>query len=469
MNRLLEQTHRVLMVLAPVLAFLGALAYALHSVSNNQQYDNQVIWYAWDLLAVRTPADLFAFLGESHKYPIGYIVPFAAVYKVGTWVIADFLPYHQYLFGRLFTLVWTVGTFFFLYKTEPKYKWESIVLLASSLVFLLFASAIRPHGPVAFWTLLSAYLSFRAVRNNGHRGWIAGSLGAAFMATITLHSGIFAFIFPAWALARSKSMVDIFRAALWCGVAVFAALIAGYWQIFANFSGVLSGSVVGHEGVTLSFDIFKPVKLLPFFIGSDVLLFVCAGYALWKRKTLLQDIPYVPIVIYLVVFFVAFGFQPISAGRFFLATFPFLALLGAPAFAHFPLPVRTGVLIFLCFAWIKLCVLALTPNTYQQIGAFITPQQGLFGAIGQPTYFFPIDSERAVIEEEDVRTMQFMIVPDYSKNITPPAGWTQCLHAKSSPFTKEIVLMWNDTPWAYIELFATRRLGPSMKVYCVGE
>jgi hypothetical protein len=414
-------------------------------------------WGSW--------SGFFHFLSESRKYPIGYTIPFAVVYRIALWAFGDISFYQEYLLGRLITFVWTIGTVLVVYKMEKRYKLEAVILLLSSLVFVLFSSAIRPHGPVAFWAALSALFAIRSAEESSQRN-IIWSLLCAFLATITLHSGLLSFVFPAWAMLRKRSWMDMIVPTTIGGVVILVSLMIGYWPLFSNFSGALHGSVVGHEGVILTFDILKPFKLLPFFIGSDLLLFAFAGYALWKRKTLLQDTAWVPMVIYLVLFYVIFGFQPISAGRFFIATFPFLAVLGAPAFAQCASKLKLSILIVLCLAWIKLGYLAVMPNTHLLVANLVNSRPGMYSVLGQPWYFFPIPQEKVVSTEAQLNDMQFVVIPDYFPDKKPPEDWQMCLHAVSSPFTNEIVLLWNDTPWAYANLFAAKALGPSMKVFC---
>jgi hypothetical protein len=135
------------------------------------------------------------------------------------------------------------------------------------------------------------------------------------------------------------------------------------------------------------------------------------------------------------------------------------------AFDRSPRWLRIAAMVFMAAAYAKFGWLAVQPNTYIQASAFAVAREGTIAISTHiPSYFTTIPASRfpASVDNADFSTA---IAPD-AENVGMPAPWTACAHFVASRTTDEIVLLWNDTPWALWHVFEARALGPNITGFC---
>lgn len=462
-------------MIAVLVAYAAALAaYLLHYLKVNPQYDTQVIWYAQDLINAAYKKDaLIPYLLSVRKYPLGYVLPFGLVYRVVLFAQDPISQPVVFFVGRLITLLHALGCVVVLRSLSRRMFGQegAMWLLLSSICFLLFSTAVRPHMPVAFWTLLSFSCALRA-RERGAIRDVACSFGSAFLAFVTLQSGLLAFIFPVWAVLagpRGTRSQRILGAAAGAGVTLLVALVVGYPFLL---SGIVprAGGVnlsLGHE-VEMGYSFARGVWVLGLALGSETLLLAFAALGIWRlfRHQDERRPEHAVMAFYIAAFAAVFLFHVTSALRFFLPTLPFLALFGAEAFAAAPRRVRLGFFVLLLFGAGKLAYLAVIPNTYQQATAFVAARPGRIGFDGQPSYFFDLPPERLVTTDADEASMYTVVESDDLDAHPQPGRWKPCFQAVASPTSDGIQFLWNEVSWAIFRLVDARALGPNMTVYC---
>lgn len=467
---------RAFVFLAIAAYAVAVLLYSMHGLDTNPQYDNQGISYAGDMLEDIQDGRLWPFLMRERKYPMGHILPFAAV--AGTMILAgnDVSNHEAFVIGRVVTMLFALGTFLVLWRIARRLnmEFEATLLLMASVLFLLFTSAIRPHTPTAFWTLLALLCSIR-LREYPSVPRAIMAFGSAGLAFATLQSGLFAFIFPLWAmLERPWSKRQLAVAGAWAATSLGLATAFGYPYLLRPFVGrmAIAGADLGHD-VGLEFNVVAgPLHWIPQFIGSELFVIIASAVAIvgMKRNRSLPA-PWIgAILVYCGVFALAFGFHTITTSRFFIPTLPMLALLGATALHSSKPIVRSALAVVVILVCAKFGWLALQPNTYQLVSEFGKQQQGKIGTVSQPGYFFDIPQEKQVLETDSLADVSAIVIPDYDDETrSKMSKWTPCLHATASRTTDEIVLLWSDTPWALWHVFEASRFGPNMTVYCVNE
>lgn len=463
---------RILTTSAIVAYAVTAVIYAQHGLDTNPQYDNQGMFYAQELIEELPNGHLGQFLLKERKYPLGHTLPFA---------VADgfMLLWHDEIplrmmghIARTVVLLFSLGTFIVLWRIGRRLEGgaESVLLLMTSLLFLLFTSAIRPHVPVTFWTLLTLLASIRLREHpTPVRTFLAfACAGCAFA---TLQNGLLAFLFPVWALLeRPISLRQWITAGAWLIGSGIIAAIVGYPFIMAPLFGGSAPSVdLGHE-VGLHFNLLMPLHWGSQLLGGDIIVLALATYGLWRmRRDRSFPAAWMGIVCaYIALYLVIFALHTSAAGRFFMPLLPLCALVAMPSFLRMRPQWRTIIPIIVLLVCAKFSWLALQPNTYQQVSTFIAMHPGKVGTVTQPAYFFTIPEEKRVVATDAVASIPMIVIPDYRPDMQEKvAARTPCFHAVSSRTTDDIVLLWNDTPLALWHLFEAISLGPNMTVFCL--
>jgi hypothetical protein len=451
----------------------ATFVYGMHALATNPQYDNQVMFYADELRAGFRHHEMGKFLATPRKYPLLYVAPFAAAIEtVERFHHGKMLENAAYYgTGRALSIFYAAATLWVLWLLGRRLNGEgmsALILLLTSVLFLLFTSAIRPHIPVTLFTLLAFWYALK-LRDDPTRWNTAATFGSAMIAFCTLQSGLVAFVFPAWAyLCVHSGRIGIWKAA---GISALCAALCfpiGYPFALAGLFGadVSTGIDLGHD-IGLHFSLLHPFTIAALLLGSGPFILVFAALTMVRVLRGKAALPpgYLPALGVIILFAVLFAFHPISSSRFFLPIVPLLALLGARSFARAPRWAWRSIVLVTILGCLRLSWLALQPNTYQLAGDFAVTKQGLINVLNQPAYFFPIPEKRIVRDAAMLSDLHTIIIPDYVAGHVPD-GLEQCAHMKSSQLTDEIVLLWNDTPWALVELFSARRLGPNLRVYC---
>ncbi len=464
--------QRLSIALALVAYMIATVVYGLHAYESNPQYDNQGMRYAQEGVIAATTGTLGTFFLEERKYPLLYALPFAVTFETMLVVHGgDLSDADLYLASRIISLLFALGTFIVLWRLAKRMKLgtDPVLLLATSLLFLLFTSAIRPHVTVAFWTLLAVLTALRAKERAGI-STTALSFACAAVAFATLQSGLFAFIFPLWVvLERPLSLKAIGRCVPWLGFALMFALMIGYPFLLRPLFGLQreGGIDLGHD-VGLHFALLQPLRIVWQLLWSEPILFITAAFGLRIVRSDDTHPLFRPILLYVALYLLTFGFHTISAGRFFLPIFPMLALVGALALHNTPRWVRPTVAGFVILMSLRLTWLAALPNTYADMATFLDSRPPYTVILVQPDEFFPLDRNKLATEREHAPLTNTIVLPDYSDKPLPPMAkaWSICHTSHASNTTDEIVLLWNDTPLALWHLFEARRLGPNMRAYC---
>lgn len=464
---------RTLTSIAVAAYAVAALAYACHGLDTNPQYDNQGLTYASDMIEDARDGRLWHFLMQERKYPMAHVLPFAAVEEVLLVWKDGITKRESFVIGRAVAMLFSLGMFLALWRIAKRLdaRREATLLLMASVLVLLFTSAIRPHVPTAFWTLMALLCSIR-YREAPSALRALAAFACAGVAFATLQSGLLAFAFPLWALLeRPWSARSVAKAGCWAlGTAAVAAAVGYPFVLRPLFGRVAQGGAdLGHD-VGLTFDVVgAPAHWIPQLVGGEIVLLAAAGIAvvsMVRRKD--YAAPWIPVVLaYCALFFLVFGFHSIAAGRFFIPVLPMFALLAAPWLRSAKPAATAGIAILVVLMAAKLAWLSFVPNTYQDTSAFFATRDGKVGTVSQPGYFFSIAPDKRVTETDSLADVGTIVVPDYDRADTAKMSkWTPCFRSVASRTTDEIALLWNDTPWALWTLFEASRMGPNMTVYC---
>jgi hypothetical protein len=475
--RISQRFERIIYKIFGAAFVISILAYAVHGLPLNQQYDAQVIYYARDLQQAVMTDTLGEYLVQSRKYPLLYVIPSAITQRI-FYALVDLVgivatDLHGYLLARFTTFLYAIGLFWIQWRLSKKLTGgiSGALLLSFSILTFMFASAVRPHLPVAFWTLATVAASLRLFENRSAKNMFL-AWGAALFAFGTLQSGIFAFIFPLWAQLRHPADWRSWAKTLPLGAGVaFLALVIGYtFAVKGIFSGQEAVSVdLGHN-VEAEYGLTHGWRVLTQLLGSELILlaFAAGGIVrLFQGKGKPHPL-WLPVLGYLFLFFAVFMFHSYGMSRFFLPTLPLFALLGASAFDASPRWLKVGVTVFMTVILLKLGWLALQPNTYDHASNFVKKVEGYVAIeLGIPFYFTSIpDSRFPLTRESD--DYQVMIMTDQAQ-YDPDDAWTRCAHFIASSSTDNIVLMWNDTPFALWQVLTGKMLGPNISVFCKDE
>ncbi len=455
--------------IALLMAFygIGLVAYFFHALRANPQYDTQVIRYSYELHEAIARGTLGDYLLQVRKYPLFYSLPFFLTGEAVRAVLGELPLIAAHAIGRAITLVYGLGTLAVLRRLSLQWYGHSgaAVLLLTSILFFEFSTAIRPHIPVAFWTLLSLYFAARHT-DHAKQADLFLSFLAGTLAFCTLQNGLLAFLFPLWSILRTGWKTrQVLAVCAITASALFSALFLGYPFLFSALSNgdMPVGIDLGHN-VGLSFNLSHGASISMMLMGSEpfVLLFALLGfYRFWRRYDVKPTL-LVAVYAYIILYFLLFAFHPISNGRFFIAALPILALIGAKAFWDAPNVLRYVTIITAIGIMAKLSYLAMLPNTYQQVTAMLTQERGDVTTAIVPPYFFEFPTEKLALDDS---VSTFIVIPD-SANAHPRGAYEPCGSAQASTTSDESMFLWTDVSWSLRQLFTAKALGPNLTVFC---
>lgn len=466
-----------LFTLLCVMFAVAIVAFLTHALEKNPQFDTQGIRYGAEWVEAAEHDRVATWIMQAErKYPLLYVLPFAAFDALLA------LPYPninetpmllQHLSARFVTLLYALGTLWLLVLCARELHLnvrDALLLLFSSVLFFLFATAVRPHGAVTFWTLATYYLSLRFRAAPSFPRFFSACAAAA-CAFATLQSGIFAFFFPLWAVFSNRPTGKAVGIALGvtAGFLLLGTLV-GYPFLFHTLRQGAGGPLDASLGHAVGFQfhpLLVPEKFWLLFSTETVLCtFAATGTLLLLRQPGKWSHPLLPLAVYCILFFAVFSGHSITASRFFLPLLPFMALMGAPAFASMPAVVRPALTLLLLLVYAQSAWLGFQQNTFERASAFVEDKPGYITA-SLPLYFFPTPPDRFIDSPDRVSEASFYILGKQQplKNATLCATFrsSRIAHAfatNNSPF------LWNEVQWPLVMIFDTRILGPSIFLYC---
>lgn len=451
----------------------GLIGYYFHAIELNPQFDTQGIRYAAELqqAVIQGNAMQWWFHGEPRKYPMLYVIPFT----VGNFLVSGgqlIALSHEHYIVRAITVLYALATLVLLWFVARKYfdddEYAALTVLGTSIIFFEFATAVRPHIAVTFWTALALFLSLR-LRERYTFFRTLSAFGAAACAFATLQSGLLAFIFPLWALVWDRwSVKQVSFCVAWFLPAVFLGFALGYPQMYGNLvfgSDAAFDPSMGHDvGFHWSFWII-PLKIGDLFSVESILciLGVLGAYKAWKAK----ELP-VPLILYVVSFIILFGMQPIASARFFLPLFPLLALLAVPVLREYRW-IQPTLLVLNILVFCKLGFLAFHQNTYQQASASINASTGYL-VTSIPTYFLDVPDDRYALSTTPLTERYiFLLRPDdHVQNVESQrlCGTFTATNAPTELASTPFMFFWNEVRWPLYYLLRTKSLGINLRLYC---
>ncbi len=465
-------TLKMLFPISIAVYIAACLAFYFHAVDLNPQYDTQAIRYGVEMFKAMTDGNLWQWITEppARKYPMLYVAPFTFAFKVISGEGLTLLQEHYA--SRAITLLYAFGLLAVVWRIAVKFFGEgrsTIILLFTSLNFFMFATAVRPHIAVAFWTTLTLYASILMREDNAKPRFTYLTFISAMCAFATLQSGLFAFIFPVHAfLEKNSSKIQIAKVGFATLLSITISLCIGYPQMFFAFLGMTSGHIDASMGHDVGFDVLPfliPQKIWMLFASDAILcLFAILGtHAVRKRHD-----RYTPIFYYIIAFTIVFGMQGITSIRFFLPLLPMLALLGAEKLRHEKFA-QVLLLICIVLAYAKLSYLALQPNTFQQASKYISEKNDYFLSTNIPNYFMNLPYSAYATNLTPIDSVEFlMTATDKDEGIeslplcTAFIATTTATKAAGTPY----MFFWNDMQWPQFYLFFTRSLGQNLRLYC---
>ena len=520
----MSKEFRISFIVLCITFAIASLAMLTHSAGVDRTIDAQMTRYAFEFLEAITDGPFNTFLFSVRKYTLlpsvllGFLYGGVVGFKLLIGSIPSIADIPAYLFGtpvainivgRLFTLgagiLTIVLTFLTSKKLFPKVSpLYAVSLLLSSLLFLTYITAVRPHVLVTAMIMLTLFTSIRFTEKRTNlRGFMAfGSAGLAFC---TLQSGFFAIIFPLWAYLFLAYLFKgnrirwrgLCEKKLWgFGLFFFVfSIILGYPFVLAPFFGAdaVFGLDLGHDQMGLSSwsgEGFINIKRA--FLGSEIFLalFAIAGaWQIWKSKKLPQGL-LLAVYAFVLIYFIVFGLYADTGIRFFIPTLPLLALIGAGALAASPRHIKMLFVLCVLAIHLKFAFLAIQPNTYEVASNFVQKETTGTVATDLPVYFLGIPQTRASIgspsmarehyiaglsedlsgardiisyEELDKAEVFIKRTEQGIENLEPE--WEICKYTSQSPTYGE-GLLWSDVYYSMYWLFRIERLGPSIAVYC---
>ncbi len=475
----------------PLFAFLcvtfavATVSFLTHALEKNPQYDSQGIRYGQELTNAITSGHFMDWINESppRKYPTLYIVPFSIAYEIAALGYERGrydLPYSViHLTARLVSLLYTLCTIALVVAVSRKLRLhydDVLLLLFSSVLFFLYATAVRPHGAVMFWTILTYYASLQLQEKKSLRRMIA-AFGAAACAFATLQSGLFAFVFPVWAVLAGKRSARHIALGVCCGI-MFVGLgaLVGYPFLLHGVLHTQNGSIDTSLGHDLGFKLLLenvPVKAMGVFSAEPLLcIFGIIGMVQVLRNKHPWRHPLFPVVCYIILFCAVFLGHYATASRYFVPMLPLLALLGAPLLVRYHKLIRPALAVFLILLYLQFTRLGLRPDTFQQASALLENKGGLV-ATSLPGYFFPLPFTRFAQSKDQLKDVLYILAgeeqdvsrerdfPDFSVCATIRSSrYARYFSENSSPF------LWNAVEWPGIFAFEVTALGPNIILYC---
>lgn len=508
---------RRLPVLTCALAFTAML---FHNVSVHPQPDLQLIRYALEFLQSLQKGTLFAYWQTTHVYPFAPV--FLVSIFVTTGIASLFLSGHVtslaavpayvsvhpgalYLSTRLLFLATTVGTLLLTYRVArmlhpDKDPFWAVTLLLSSVLFLVFATAIRPHMLVTFWTTLAAERSL-AFSQNSNRWAIYTAWAAAACAFATLPTGVFALAFPAVAVAcdvhgRMHPRASLhFRALIPAACAVLLPVLFSYTYLLPNLlhGGAWNFNAIGQKEFAVpTVDGSGFAVLFSVLLGDSPIVTLAAMFgiaAAWRKHRFFT----LSFLLYAVPFMVLFGLAGNVKMRFFLPLLPLFAIAGGITIARIPKIAQYALLACVMLLHLRLTYLFLQPDTYQETARILAATSGTVATV-LPPYFLDIPPTRASIgTPEGHREEYFLSLPQDlpgARSFLAEKDWPQAdvLVTRGNPEAESAPhwsvcgktgqpdgrsggLLWDDGGTWPVDpplwtLWAIPRLGPGVTVLC---
>lgn len=400
------------------------LALLRHDLRVNPQADLQLITDMFALGDAALGGTLGEFLLTVRKYPLlpGMLLAGPTALLLGllraAGTVADFGdglraylftdPWELTLLWRaLFlaaaaaTMAWTARVAARLWQ-NPRAPVSAVALLAGSLLWTLYGTALRPHVPVAAMVTLSALLSLHLLRSPS-RKTEAGAFAAATAAFCMLQNGLLAFLFPVWATVRTRGWRrGAPAAALWLAAGGVFSVAAGYPFLARPLLGLPGGFdlELGHnhtpadarwslQGLTVIRDLFLHSEWL-----TAAALLSTLGFLAARRLAVREE--HLIVGTFLLLYFGVFGVYSSPHPRYFLATFPLLCALGAGGMALLPRAPRAACYAAAGLFTLLLGAAALRPNTYRLAEAFLATRPGTLGT-NLPSYLLGIAPTRASV------------------------------------------------------------------------
>lgn len=513
MQRLLRPAIGVV-VLAWVAAALVMLA---HNVKMNPQADTQMIAFSLQFLKSMGSGDVANALLAVRKYPLLPVAVLALLQGIAAALlfaagaarsVADltalaFLdPAAFVLTARLFVFGSAVATLLLTWRIAarllPKGGYGAPLLLCSSILFLTFATSVRPHALVVAMVLLALFTALGLAERKGWKRELL-AFAAAGLAFATLQSGFFSCIFPVWAYACRNGKIEWHRflhprLPLLILVAFLVSLITGYTFLLAPLFGHGTEIGFGLGNTDMNRQPWNGAgfsSLATLLIGSEPLILIAAiaGIVLILRDRRSAHPMLWGILLFIACFTVFFGSHGNSPPRFFLPLLPLLAILGARALQASRILAAAAVILSLAIG-ARLVMLGVQPDNYQRATAFI--REHTRGPIASqiPPYYLDIPPARAGIREPTMERERFfkdldhdlegarVFIPqndwrratvflgfEWSIPDAMKTSWTRCA---SFPFPgrSDNGFLWGEVDGAIVRLFLTRAFGPPLEVYC---
>lgn len=454
--------------LAAVLLILYVVAQGIwffHAVENNPQYDTQVVQFALGMMEAYLNGTLWDFFFALRKYPLLYVTETFLFFNTFLPDAGSLRIVH--ILARTVSMLHAFGTFclvFLLSRRMHGHGIWAVLLLASSILTFQFSTAVRPHGVLPFYVLLTLYASLLFQEKPVLLRQILAFFSAV-LAACVLQNGFLAFVFPVWAswVTRDGSRRHVFLSILLLLSCFFLALFVGYAHFFVGSESSLplqNAMSLGH-GYDVTPVPWLIVRNFYRIALSEPILLLFAAISIWKMyltKTMRRFSGLDVMLIFMAVNYCIFTMISSSDGRTFILFHALFALIGAPALCQASAKVKMSVLLLLMLMLLRFAYLGSIQNSFQRLDAFMKKQNGASMVSAGPKYYdVPALSENQFVS--------YIIQPNYVAS-PEPTEWHRCVLVQASRFGNDLVLFWADTPFAFLQLFTTRRLGMNASVYC---
>jgi MFS family permease len=513
-----ERFLRLLSITLCITAATAVVPYLFQSLTVDRQADTQLISQTLQLLHSVQQGTVVDFLLSVRKYPLLpswmlsglYGLLFVLLIGIGRIDdIAGIYPYlmdspvELYFVNRFFIFISAIATGYIvskisrlLFPTVPALYAPAV--LTMSLLFLVFATAVRPHILTAFWTTLTLWASLEFTTHK-QRAWQLAAFASAAGAFCTLQNGLFALLFPVLATIYTE---DGFRWRQLVSKKLFFVLcIVGMISVFVGYPFLL-GKLFGIHDTPLGFDLghnyLEPgqrwtgagfVILLEMAVGQEPLLaiFFVLGLILLLRQRLWKHTRIQMLLLYLAVYILCFGFYAGSQPRFFLVLLPLAAVIGGyAAYRYRTLFIACSVIAILMHG--RLALLGIRPVTLDTAAQIVSTHTT--GSIYSefPWYMLGIPpTQESIIEPRMEKERFIKAQPSDLPNARPyvsspgdadilvmhasttiPPNWMSCEEALSSPSAPSVdrVFLWNEMPWGFYWIFRATHMGPNITIYC---
>ncbi|MDB4978772.1 MAG: hypothetical protein JWM56_958 [Candidatus Peribacteria bacterium] len=498
-------------------AGLACTAFLFHGLQVNRQPDPQLLNFAFGFLDAVRQHHLADFLLTVRKYPLlpSLVLAGSSLCVLGGMFVTGMLhsmhdAYVLVVMGsaavhfvsRLWIVASAVATLVTLdlvaARLFPAIRRGVVVpILLSSTIFLLLATAIRPHMVVTCFTVLSFYYSLRLAESKTPWHMMA-AFGTALVAFCSLQNGLFAFLFPVWGflmVGGRPEMRRLLHRQLWLALAICGvlAVLLGYPFLVNLLLGrpVHLTFDLGHDYIAT-----EPkwtgggfLYLLMLLRGTEMAMAILAAWTCVRQRQLIRTHPGLLIIlVYVALYVLCFGLYAGSSMRFFLPILPFLALLAVPSFALLPSVIKHIFWCLVILLHVKLGVLALLPDTYDIARLFVLQQTSGTIASDFPFYYLDIPPTRSSIatpgmeKERYIRSLSadlpharpYVPLPEWqradvlvlrTRENQTFTGFSPCYGVASLPWSYDVFL-WGEVDWSVFGIVQTKRLGPPLTVYC---